>query len=47
MQMATDGLFRLYNQSEHPLLMAAGDAGMRFLGRVPAFRRTLSTAAMQ
>lgn len=47
MQMTTDGLFRLYNQSEHPLLMAAGDAGMRLLGRVPAFRRTLSTAAMQ
>ena len=47
MQMTTDGLFRLYNQSDHPLLMAAGDAGMRLLGRVPAFRRTLSTAAMQ
>ena len=47
MQMTTDGLFRLYNQSEQPLLMAAGDAGMRLLGRVPAFRRTLSTAAMQ
>ncbi len=47
MQLATDGLFRLYNQSRHPLLMAAGDAGMRLLGRVPAFRRTLSTAAMQ
>jgi len=47
MQLTTDGLFRLYNQSEQPLLMAAGDAGMRLLGRVPAFRRTLSTAAMQ
>jgi len=47
MQMTTDGLFRLYNQPEHPWLMAAGDAGMRLFGRVPAFRRTLSTAAMQ
>jgi ubiquinone biosynthesis UbiH/UbiF/VisC/COQ6 family hydroxylase len=47
MQMATDGLFRLYNQMDHPLLMAAGDAGMRLLGRLPAFRRTVSTAAMQ
>ncbi len=47
MQLATDGLFRLYNQAQHPLLMAAGDAGMRLLGRVPAFRRTLSTNARQ
>ena len=47
MQLATDGLFRLYNQADHPLLMAAGDVGMRFLGRLPAFRRTLSTAAVQ
>ena len=47
MQLATDGLFRLYNQVDHPLLMAAGDAGMRLLGRLPAFRRTLSTAALQ
>ncbi len=47
MQLATDVLFRLYNQVEHPLLMAAGDAGMRLLSRVPAFRRTLSTAAVQ
>ena len=47
MQLATDGLFRLYNQMNHPLLMAAGDAGMRLLGRLPAFRRTLSTAAVQ
>ena len=47
MQLATDGLFRLYNQVEHPLLMAAGDAGMRLLSRLPAFRRTLSTAAVQ
>ena len=47
MQLATDGLFRLYNQLDHPFLMAAGDAGMRFLGRLPAFRRTLSTSALQ
>ncbi len=47
MQLATDGLFRLYNQENHPLLMAAGDAGMRLLGRVPAFRRTLSSSALQ
>ena len=47
MQLATDGLFRLYNQTDHPLLMAAGDAGMRLLSRLPAFRRTLSTAAVQ
>jgi 2-polyprenylphenol 6-hydroxylase len=47
MQLATDGLFRLYNQVDRPLLMAAGDAGMRLLGRLPAFRRTLSTAALQ
>ena len=47
MQLATDGLFRLYNQVDHPLLMAAGDAGMRLLSRLPAFRRTLSTAALQ
>ncbi len=47
MQLATDGLFRLYNQTDHPLLMAAGDAGMRLLGRLPAFRRTLSTNALQ
>ena len=47
MQLATDGLFRLYNHADHPLLMAAGDAGMRLLGRLPAFRRTLSTAALQ
>ena len=47
MQLATDSLFRLYNQSEHPLLMAAGDAGMRLFGHLPAFRRTLSSAASQ
>ena len=47
MQLATDGLFRLYNQGNHPLLMAAGDAGMRLLGRLPAFRRTLSSSALQ
>ena len=47
MQLATDGLFRLYNQADHPWLMAAGDAGMRLLGRLPAFRRTLSTNARQ
>ena len=47
MQLATDGLFRLYNQMDRPLLMAAGDAGMRLLSRLPAFRRTLSTAAVQ
>jgi ubiquinone biosynthesis UbiH/UbiF/VisC/COQ6 family hydroxylase len=47
MQLATDGLFRLYNQADHPFLMAAGDAGMRLFGRLPAFRRTLSTAAVQ
>lgn len=47
MQLATDGLFRLYNQQDHPFLMAAGDAGMRLLGRLPAFRRTLSTNALQ
>ena len=47
MQLATDGLFRLYNQADHPLLMAAGDAGMRLLSRLPAFRRTVSTAAVQ
>ena len=47
MQLATDGLFRLYNQVDRPLLMAAGDSGMRLLGRLPAFRRTLSTAAVQ
>lgn len=47
MQLATDGLFRLYNQVDHPLLMAAGDAGMRLFGRLPAFRRILSTAAVQ
>ena len=47
MQLATDGLFRLYNQVNYPLLMAAGDAGMRFLSRLPAFRRTLSTNALQ
>lgn len=45
MQAATDGLFRLYNQTDHPVLMAAGDAGMRLLGRLPAFRRILSSAA--
>ena len=47
MQLATDGLFRLYNQVDHPLLMAAGDAGMRLLSRLPVFRRTVSTAAVQ
>ena len=47
MQLATDGLFRLYNQTDHPLFMAAGDAGMRLLSRLPAFRRTVSTAAVQ
>ena len=47
MQLATDGLFRLYNQIDHPFLMAAGDAGMRLLGRLPAFRRTLSSSALQ
>ena len=47
MQLATDGLFRLYNQQDHPFLMAAGDAGMRLLGRLPVFRRTLSTNALQ
>jgi 2-polyprenylphenol 6-hydroxylase len=47
MQLATDGLFRLYNQMDHALLMAAGDLGMRFLNRLPAFRRTLSTNAGQ
>lgn len=47
MQLATDSLFRLYNQLDHPLLMAAGDAGMRLLSRLPAFRRTVSTAAVQ
>jgi ubiquinone biosynthesis UbiH/UbiF/VisC/COQ6 family hydroxylase len=47
MQLATDSLFRLYNQSEHPLLMAAGDAGMRLFGHLPAFRRTLSSTASQ
>ena len=47
MQLATDGLFRLYNQTDHPILMAAGDAGMRLLGRLPAFRRMLSTSALQ
>jgi len=45
MQATTDGLFRLYNQTQHPLLMAAGDAGMRLFGRLPAFRRILSSAA--
>ena len=47
MQLATDGLFRLYNQVDHPFLMAAGDAGMRLLGRLPVFRRTLSSNALQ
>jgi 2-polyprenylphenol 6-hydroxylase len=47
MQLATDGLFRLYNQTDRSLLMAAGDAGMRLLSRLPAFRRSLSTAAVQ
>ena len=47
MQLATDGLYRLYNQVDYPLLLAAGDAGMRLLGRVPAFRRTLSSSALQ
>ncbi len=47
MQLATDGLFRLYNQMNYPYLMAAGDAGMRLLSRLPAFRRTLSTGALQ
>jgi 2-polyprenylphenol 6-hydroxylase len=47
MQLATDGLFRLYNQVDHPLLMAAGDVGMRMFTRLPAFRRTLSTNARQ
>ena len=47
MQLATDGLFRLYNRVGHPILMAAGDAGMRLLGRLPAFRRTLSSSALQ
>ncbi len=46
MQLATDGLFRLYNQVDHPFLLAAGDAGMRLLGRLPAFRRTLSSSAL-
>ncbi len=46
-QLATDGLFRLYNQVDHPFLMAAGDAGMRLFGRLPAFRRTLSSSALQ
>ena len=47
MQLATDGLFRLYNQTDHPFLMAAGDAGMRLLSRLPVFRRTLSSNALQ
>ena len=47
MQLATDGLFRLYNQADHPFLMAAGDASMRLLGRLPAFRRTLFSSALQ
>ena len=47
MQLATDGLFRLYNQVDQPLLMVAGDAAMRLLGRLPAFRRTLSSSALQ
>ena len=47
MQLATDGLFRLYNQMDRPFLMAAGDAGMRLLGRLPVFRRTLSSSALQ
>ncbi|MBL8311960.1 MAG: FAD-dependent monooxygenase [Burkholderiales bacterium] len=46
MQFATDALMRLYNRLDHPVLMAAGDAGMRLFGRLPAFRRTLSTAAI-
>ena len=47
MQLATDGLFRLYNQLDNQLLMATGDAGMRLLGRLSTFRRALSTAAVQ
>ena len=47
MHLATDGLFRLYNQPDRTFLMAAGDAGMRLLGRLPAFRRTLSSSALQ
>lgn len=46
MQLTTDALMRLYNRFDHPLLMAAGDAGMRLFGRLPAFRRSLSTAAV-
>lgn len=47
MQLVTDGLFRLYNQAGPLRWPAAGDAGMRLFGRLPAFRRTLSSAAAQ
>jgi 2-polyprenylphenol 6-hydroxylase len=45
MQMATDGLARLYNLGEMPRLSAVSDVGMRVLGHVPAFRRMVSSAA--
>lgn len=51
MQTATDGLARLYNLDQslfamQPMVLAdVADAGMRVLGRLPAFRRALSSAA--
>ncbi|TAG70680.1 MAG: hypothetical protein EAZ24_13645 [Burkholderiales bacterium] len=51
MQTATDGLARLYNLDQslfamQPTALATvADAGMRVLGRLPAFRRALSSAA--
>jgi 2-polyprenylphenol 6-hydroxylase len=51
MQAATDGLARIYNLNTSylattPLSLAAiGDLGMRVLGKLPAFRRLVSSAA--
>jgi 2-polyprenylphenol 6-hydroxylase len=51
MQAATDGLARIYNLNTSyfvnaPLAPAAiGDLGMRVLGKLPAFRRLVSSAA--
>jgi 2-polyprenylphenol 6-hydroxylase len=51
MQAATDGLARIYNLNmsylaNSPIAPAAiGDIGMRVLGKLPAFRRLVSSAA--
>jgi 2-polyprenylphenol 6-hydroxylase len=48
MQATTDGLARIYNQESRVapgILANLADGGMRILGRVPTFRRMLSSAA--